>query len=104
MYLYKHPIFKNYACDNVGNIINLDNGTIRKTYTPHSGYEEIKIKNIHVLVHRFVWEAVNDTIIPKGYEINHIDKNTHNNQPSNLEILTIAEHRRLHKKGSGKKK
>lgn len=103
MYLYKHPIFKNYACDNVGNIINLDNGTIRKTYTPHCGYEEIKIKNIHVLVHRFVWEAFNNEVIAKGYEVNHINKNCKDNRPCNLEVLTIREHRILHKKGSASK-
>lgn len=103
MYLYKHPIFTNYACDNSGNIINLQTGCIRKTHTPQSGYKEIKIRNIHILVHRFVWEAFNNEVIPKGYEVNHINKNCKDNRPCNLEILTIREHRILHKKGSASK-
>lgn len=103
MYLYKHPVFTNYACDNSGNIINLDTGCIRKTHTPQSGYKEIKIKNVHILVHRFVWEAFNNEVIPKGYEINHINKNKRDNRPCNLELLTVREHRILHKKGSASK-
>lgn len=103
MYLYKHPIFPNYACDNSGNIINLRTGTIRKTWTPKCGYEEVKIEGVHILVHRFVWEAVNNEVIQKGYEVNHINKNCKDNRPCNLEILTIREHRILHKKGSASK-
>lgn len=98
MYLYKHPIFTNYACDNSGNIINLQTGCVRKTHTPQSGYKEIKIKNVHVLVHRFVWEAYNNECIPIGYEVNHINKNRKDNRPNNLEVLTIQEHRNFHKK------
>lgn len=103
MYLYKHPIFTDYACDNSGNIINLGTGCIRKTHTPQSGYKEIKIKNVHILVHRFVWECYNNEVIPKGYEVNHINKNKRDNRPCNLEVLTIKEHRNLHKKGSASK-
>lgn len=103
MYLYKHPFFTDYACDNSGNIINLTSGTIRATWTPKCGYEEVKIKGVHILVHRFVWEAVNNEVIQKGYEVNHINKNKHDNRPNNLEVLTIQEHRILHKKGTGAK-
>lgn len=103
MYLYKHPIFKVYACDNSGNIINLNTGTIRSTWTPKCGYEEVKITGVHILAHRFVWEAFNNEVIPNGYEVNHINKNKLDNRPSNLEVLTIEEHRNLHKKGTGAK-
>lgn len=103
MYLYKHPIFEDYACDNSGNIINLKTGCIRKTHVPQCEYKEIKIKNVHILVHRFVWEAYNNEVIPGGYEVNHINKNRIDNRPTNLEVLTIREHRILHKKGSASK-
>lgn len=103
MYLYKHPIFSDYGCDNSGNIINFNTGTIRSTWSPKCGYEEVKIKSMHILVHRFVWEAVNNEVIPRGYEVNHINKDKHDNKPSNLEVLTIREHRILHKKGTGTK-
>lgn len=103
MYLWKHPVFKNYACDNAGNVINLNTGTIRKTWVPKCGYKELNIRGCHVLVHRFVWECYNGMIIPKGYEVNHINKNKRDNRPYNLEVLTIQEHRNLHKKGTGGK-
>lgn len=103
MYLYKHPIFSDYGCDNSGNIINFNTGTIRATWSPKCGYEEVKIKGMHILVHRFVWEAVNNEVIPRGYEVNHINKDKHDNKPRNLEVLTIQEHRILHKKGTGTK-
>lgn len=103
MYLYKHPIFTNYACDNSGNIINLKTGCTRKTHTPQCGYKELKIKNVHILVHRFVWEAYNNEVIPRGYEVHHINKNRMDNHPTNLEVLSIREHRILHKKGSASK-
>ncbi len=103
MYLYKHPIFEVYACDNSGNIINLETGCIRKTHVPKCGYKELKIKEDHILVHRFVWEAYNNEVIPVGYEVNHINKNCIDNRPTNLEVLTIREHRILHKKGSASK-
>ena len=43
-------------------------------------------------LHRDVWEFHNGPI-PKGYEVHHKDENTLNNDPSNLEAITISEHR-----------
>ena len=34
---------------------------------------------------------------PEGLIVHHKDKNTHNNQSSNLEIMSRADHQRLHK-------
>lgn len=36
--------------------------------------------------------------VPKGYEIHHIDCDPSNNDISNLRLLTIEEHHKLHKK------
>ena len=47
------------------------------------------------LLHRCVWEYYNCTI-PDGYEIHHIDLDKSNNDISNLRLLTVAEHRKLH--------
>lgn len=46
-------------------------------------------------MHIFVWEYYNG-VIPKGYEIHHKDFDKSNNDISNLELLTISEHRKLH--------
>ena len=46
-------------------------------------------------MHRFVWAYFNGEI-PGGYEIHHRDFNKENNDISNLELLTEAEHRKIH--------
>ena len=48
--------------------------------------------------HRTIWEETHGREIPPGYEVHHIDGNGHNNDPSNLVLLTISEHKLLHAK------
>lgn len=50
-------------------------------------------KGLHVAV----WEYVNKREVPKGYVIHHKDHNPYNNQPDNLECLSLREHLDLHK-------
>lgn len=59
---------------------------------PNSYYRCSKLKK---RMHVFVWEYYNGPV-PKGYEIHHIDLDKSNNDISNLQLLTISEHRRLH--------
>lgn len=51
-----------------------------------------KRKRLHI----YVWEKENG-IIPIGYEIHHKDHDKSNNEISNLELLTKAEHKQRHK-------
>lgn len=46
-------------------------------------------------LHRYVWEFYNGEI-PKGYHIHHKDHDKSNNDISNLEMLSQAEHESLH--------
>lgn len=48
------------------------------------------LNNKHFLIHRAVWEAFNG-IIPKGYDIDHVDGNPRNNALNNLELVTHKE-------------
>jgi hypothetical protein len=43
------------------------------------------------------------TEIPKGFVIHHVDLNPLNNVPSNLLMLTVSEHIKLHRKLKGDK-
>lgn len=46
--------------------------------------------------YRKIWEKHNNKKIPEGYEIHHIDGNRKNNDPSNLQCVSIEEHLRIH--------
>ncbi len=50
-------------------------------------------------LHRYIWEKHNGCKIPKGYVVHHKDEDTENNEPSNLILMTRAEHIALHHKG-----
>lgn len=52
--------------------------------------------NLRKHLHQYVWEKHNGEI-PKGYEIHHIDFNTMNNDINNLVMLTIKEHKQIHR-------
>ena len=50
-------------------------------------------KGLHVAI----WEYVHNQEVPKGYVVHHIDGNTFNNNPQNLECISLREHLELHK-------
>ena len=53
-------------------------------------------KRKYVREHILVMEKKLGHPIPKGYNVHHINGNTKDNRPENLELYTIGEHRRLH--------
>tara|TARA_B100000700_G_C14755691_1_gene719672 strand:+ start:177 stop:794 length:618 start_codon:yes stop_codon:yes gene_type:complete len=61
------------------------------TQSKYSRYRKWK------LVHRVVAE-LKTGLIPRGYEVHHIDHDKTNNHPSNLQVLTVAEHRAIHRR------
>lgn len=61
--------------------------------------EKIDGKWEKIYIHREIYEQIYG-VIPKGYDIHHIDFNKLNNDISNLVCLTKAEHMRLHKTGN----
>ena len=68
----------------------------RGYYVISSSKEGNRGKNLH----RLIYEDYYDTTIPKGMQIHHLDGNTTNNNPLNLEMISISEHNRRHNKGA----
>ena len=64
--------------------------------TKPNDYFRHSVGHTTILMHKYVWEYYNGKI-PKGYEVHHIDRNRANNDISNLQLLSKAEHKRLHK-------
>jgi hypothetical protein len=56
----------------------------------YQGYLEGRLTSLH----RAKWEKANGAI-PNGHDVHHKDGNPLNNRLSNLQLLTVAEHRRL---------
>ena len=80
-------------------------GAIQKAHkqpigtTSESSYGYVTRKTaprVREFEHRLVYEAVNGPI-PGGYVIHHVDGDKRNNVLSNLEMLTVGEHMRLHR-------
>ena len=68
---------------------------IKFTLDEKSGYYQNS--TIHKSLHRFVWEE-NNGVIPKGYEIHHIDFDKSNNHISNLMLVDKKTHLEIHSK------
>jgi len=62
----------------------------------HNGYKQYKTADGWVFTHRRVAEKVIGREIPKGYEVHHINRNTLDNRPENLSVMTIETHRAIH--------
>jgi hypothetical protein len=71
-----------------------------QTRTNSSGYQQFKDP------HTGQWESTHRRVAEKkvggqiypGREVHHIDGDKSNNRPSNLTILSSAQHRRIHRK------
>ena len=89
---YVHPTFQNYAAFADGYIINRKRLEPRKGYLSENGYYIISTGQYNTCpAHRFVYEAVNQTIIPPGLQVNHINCNRQDNFSENLSLVTPSE-------------
>ena len=95
-----------YYISNYGRVKSLCGykAKILQTYQNNKGYLIVKINNKNVFIHRLVAFAFceNNYKEQKKVEIHHKDFNKQNNHFSNLEILSITEHHKLHNKKEDK--
>jgi hypothetical protein len=49
--------------------------------------------------HRVVAERVIGRFLALGEAVHHIDRNPRNNSPENLRVLSVPDHKRLHRYG-----
>ena len=89
---YCHPIYTNYGSSKDGYIINRKRLIPRKGILHLTGYLQTSVCNQNGIkifsAHRFIWEAVNQQLIPDGYQIHHINNDKQNNSIENLELIT----------------
>ena len=63
-----------------------------------SRYRGVKIKGKKIDEHRYIMEQILGRKLTKDEVVHHIDGNKLNNDPSNLQVMSRAEHTRLHSK------
>ena len=90
---YVHPIYNNYAGSEDGYIINRKRLIPRKGRLNLTGYLETTVRSDDCKIkiyksHRFIWESINQQIIPDGYQIHHINNDKQDNSINNLKLVT----------------
>lgn len=93
-----HPIYRNYGYNlDTNEIVHIPTNKNIKQRPCSSEYLQFMASDGStqktMFCHRFIWECCSD-VIPKGYEIDHIDKDKTNNKITNLRCITISENRR----------
>ena len=87
-----HHKYDNYAASTDGYIINRKRLIPSKGRLQLNGYLQTTVhsngKKKNFTTHRFIWEAVNQQIIPEDYQIHHINNDKQDNCIKNLELVT----------------
>ena len=93
--------FPNYIISNTGVLKNTKTNKVIKPHLSNTGYYvcsmsnngKISSSNIHTLVAKAFVDNPNPTLYT---EVHHIDGDKHNNDISNLALMTNAAHSKLH--------
>ena len=93
-----HPVYKNYGYNvETQQAIHISKNVPLKHKQIDNCYHNIGIKHNggqkRYSLHRFIWECYND-VIPKGYEIDHINHIKSDNNILNLRCITLNENRK----------
>ena len=89
---YVHPIYTKYGCSKDGYVINRKRLVPRKGRLNSTGYLFTTVscdgKQKTFTAQRFIWESINQQLIPDGYQIHHINNDKQDNSIDNLELVT----------------
>ena len=89
---YTHPTAITHQANTNGEVRNKSTEKIVEGSETLLGRQTVTIKKRKYQKHRFIMEALYDTIIPMHFDIDHINPDPSNNHFSNLQILTKKEH------------
>ena len=89
---YTHPIHTNYQANTKGDVCNITRDTLIVGSADCYGRTTISIDKHKKQKHRFMMECLYGVEIPKGYDVDHVDKDPGNNTIANLKIVTRKEH------------
>ena len=93
-----HPTFQNYAASIDGYIINRKRLEPRRGNLSCNGYYNVSLGSKSFPSHRFIFEAVNQSLIPTGMQVNHINSNKQDNSIENLSLVTPSQNmKHMHK-------
>ena len=67
-------------------------GSTRKD-TPPTKYRLVSINGKQYMHHRLIWMMANRQKIPDGMQVDHINRDKHDNRPSNLRLVTGSQNR-----------
>ena len=94
---FAHPTFPNYVANKFGQVYSLYTGKELLKKPSAYGYIQLTILNdvgtkAMKFKHTIVWESNIGTLVPTGYQIDHIDQNKKNNSFENLQCLSRRDH------------
>lgn len=93
---YKNPMYgkKGFLHHNAEEVVRVSG---YKTVFMPDWWQGKDVKSNRMYEHHYVWaKFYNQTSLPKGCCIHHIDLDIDNNSIENLQLLTISEHMQLH--------
>ena len=94
---FSHPSFPNYLANKFGQVYSLYTNRELVNKPSANGYTRLMMLNtvgttVIKFKQRIVWESNTGTLVPTGYEIDHIDQNKKNNAFENLQCLSRRDH------------
>ena len=101
-YLYRHPLFMDYVATTDGRVFTFKGGRnrfLKQTKNDKAGYLKVSLscrsdnhkRTKTYLVSRFIRESIDDKMIQKGLEIDHMNRIVSDNRDENLRMVTREE-------------